>query len=370
MAIRKFRRRKKNPKKNQGKKKRLNKNQKRMKGRYTKRENKKVDMNQERRLKQVEKKLKDVKVLYHIRDPPYNNWIDPSTNVIIPTWIDVGLVASNIDAYQVIEVTPSIEIPSYFRNTITGAPTLDPTRNLPGMGGHELLNAGNLPENVLLNNNTCYCSKIKCTINWRQFVTSPIIVEDFPFYPIRTEYINNNGLFKIRLYLIEQYVRAGTISDVSDQIARELPGPGMTFKRARERVRLGYNQVSLAQTNLSDKLKYRILYDEVITPKFHWQYSVKTETPGPGDTIDVMPKNEMYLLSILRSPNINVSRKLEFSTAYSVINNNTVPNNFALHWIIKFVDIEQAKFVNDFYEAVPSTNKTQYKNLTNLYVNN
>lgn len=361
----KFRRYRKKVKK-YNKKKRLNKNQKKFKRGYTKRENKQVDMNQEKRLKAVEQKLKDVKTLYNIRNPVYNSFINALGNSA-PVYHDVGVDASVLECYHIINVTPDFILPNYQHDPITGHHTDDEYMQIPGLGGSQIENPHENIETIRLNDNTVFMTKLKPLINWRQFITSTLSTppDSFPRYPYNMEYINNNGLFKIRLFLIAQPVRQGTDQDMITSIARELPGAKQTFKSAKQRIRMLYTNALVDTSNMSEKLKYKILYDETITPKFKKQYVVNTTTGA-----DEVATSVVYLLSILREPTIFINKKIEFSTAYNVENLNTVANNFTLHWVVKFKDIEQSKFIHDHIQVDTGTNQTQYKNEFNVYVTN
>lgn len=354
---------KKGPIKNQPKKK-FNKNQKKIvTGGYTKKENKAVDLSQEKRIKSLESKMKDVMCLHNIRNPPYNNWINNTSQQLINTWIDMIASQHVQDCYDTWDVTPDIKLPSYFRNVVSGQVLADSMKPIPGMGPIEYVTDVQTPEDRILNRpNTCKITKFKCTFNYRQYIVSPLdSTGDFPKFPLNMEYINNN-IFKIRLYLISQPILADSIENKIQNIARQLGGPFQSHKAAKLRVTEGYGNVVNTESNLIQKLKYTVHYDQIIKPKFKFCYEVLTTTGSR-----TLPTQKVYMISILRSPDILLNRDLEFSTAYDAATNNN-PNNLTLHWVMKFADIEQSKFINDQILASTESQQVQYKNEFNIYL--
>lgn len=365
-----YRKRKKKKKgniKNQPKK-RLNKNQKKIKrGGYTKKEKKAVDLSQEKRIKVIETKLKDVHTLYNIRNPGYNNWVNTATQALIPTWIDMAQNMNVQECYDSWDVTPQIHLPSYNRDIVTGAVTANVYKPVPGVGTYQVPLGGQNAMNIPLNFNRIHITKFKCIFNYRQWVHDVVnTTGDFPIFTLQQEYIKNSGIFKVRLYLISQPVKTETPDNKIANIARQLPGPFQTKKAATLRVKEGYSNANNQTSNLVEKLKYIIHYDEIITPKFQLQYQVERQVNNTGGTLDIIPYSRSYMISILRSPEIILNKDLEFSTTYDVRVNNT-PNNLTFHWVMKFADIEQSKMINDQIIASTSSQQVQYKNKFNIY---
>lgn len=350
--------------------KKLNKNQKKIKfGGYTKQENKAVDLNQEGRLKTVEKLLSKVKTLYNIRNPFYNNWIDTNSAELINTWTDMGSNQDMVNCFDAWDVTPELLIPTYNRNEVSGNPIVELTRAIPGVGSVEYLTAGNTVSNFSMNDNTCYLTKFKSVFNYRQYVFDLIDTSgDFPEFVYEKEYLKNSGIFKIRLYLISQPVYSGDTDDKVTSIARALPGPFSTKKGSELRVQRAYGSLAVGESNKTDKLKYTIHYDEIITPKFQLHYQINREVPAVGDNVDITPYNRVWMMSILRSPDILLNKTLNFSTTYNELNFR--PNNLTMHWIMKFADVEQSKFIADQITGSENSQQVQYKNHFNIYVEN
>lgn len=347
--------------KNQPKKK-DNKNQKKIKrGGYTKKEKKQVDLNQELRLKSIEKKLEDVDCLHNLRNPPYNAWINNHTGALINTWIDMGSNQSVQDCYDLWDVTPNIHLPSYFRDVVTGGVILNSTKEIPNLGPVDYLDSGSVIQN-LQRPNKCQITKFKSTFNYRQYIFSGLDTSgDFPTFPFNKEYINNN-IFRIRLYLISQPVLNSSTENKIAHIARQLAGPFQTQKASKYRVTEGYGNLDTTESNLNDKLKYTVHYDETIKPKFTFMYDIKTTTGATQ-----MSTQKVYMISLVRNPEIILNKDLQFSMAYN-IENNINPNNLTLHWVMKFADIEQSKFINDQISGSTDSHQCQYKNNFNIRV--
>lgn len=237
------------------KKKRDNKNQKRIKkGGYTKKENKEVDLSQEKRLKALEKKVKRKEVMYKVRDPLYNNfsYLNGQGNIVEPPSYNNGLSGtSNYEyCYMYNNFTPEVQIPSWIEDWQT-VPHDDQHEGMAIPLGTETDKFFMTKLKYSAKHQTNY-SELPTTLNPAEYPPM-VYFHDFE------KYLRNGVLMRHFILLV------GT-SDLTDyqQISQLMPCAGQTYKDAKQNF---VHTLESSQDQIVASLRIKPLYDKTVLVK-------------------------------------------------------------------------------------------------------
>lgn len=348
-------------------KKRLNKNQKRMKGRYTNKENKKVDQSQEKRIKFIEKVIKPQILGYTITNPGYNNFIKQVGPPIVyfPYWNhNIGLNLLGVtdfsieDCYHFIDVSPEIRRANWYTDEVTGQVTTQRYAGIPGLGSLKYI-----AQNIVSVPHTSTSSKVlhrqeTCTLtSWKNEMHYSWLIRERleslsggvggGFFPFET-FVLIPKTFLVRVYLISQPIVSQGTSEL-EHIADFLPGPNQTKKESFRK----FNRItsisclaSQADRQLATaEYKYKILSDQTIRPKFK-QIFTTIDTTGATD----FPNVKTWQMTINLYKKFFFDKKIYFDPQYGVdgqgdVNNVYKPSNLKLTYIFKFRNPAQASLL-------------------------